>query len=148
MLSRWNCMTTLRALFHRPIFSRRWQATVIASRKRRFVRTSFIVNCPMRIALITTDNREPSREYAKPLPWFGTAPEALLHGMAQVAGIQVHVIGCSQRPMVSSPEKLADNIWFHSVVVPKFGWLRTAYQGCVRAVRHKLHELKPDIVHG
>lgn len=102
----------------------------------------------MRIALITTDNREPSREYRKPAPWFGTAPEALLQGMARLSGIQVHVIGCTQRPMISSPEKLADNIWFHSVVVPKFGWLRTAYQGCVRAVRHKLRELKPDIVHG
>jgi glycosyltransferase involved in cell wall biosynthesis len=102
----------------------------------------------MRIALITTDNREPLREYDKAIPWFGTAPEALLQGMAQMPDIEVHVLGCTQRPMVSSPQKLAQNIWFHSLVVPKIGWLRTAYQGCVRAVRQKLRDLKPNIVHG
>jgi glycosyltransferase involved in cell wall biosynthesis len=32
--------------------------------------------------------------------------------------------------------------------VPKLGWMRTGYQGCVRAVRRKLRELRPDIVHG
>ena len=47
-----------------------------------------------------------------------------------------------------SPEKLAPNIFFHSLYVPKLGWLRTAYQGCIRAVRKKLRELRPNIVHG
>jgi glycosyltransferase involved in cell wall biosynthesis len=47
-----------------------------------------------------------------------------------------------------SPEKLADNMWFHCLDVPKLGWLRTGYQGCIRAVRKKLRELQPDIVHG
>ena len=47
-----------------------------------------------------------------------------------------------------SPEKLADNIWFHSLLVPKIGWMRTFYQGCIRAVRKKLKEIRPDIVHG
>ena len=28
------------------------------------------------------------------------------------------------------------------------GWMRTSYQGCVRAVRRKLKAIKPDIVHG
>lgn len=46
-----------------------------------------------------------------------------------------------------SPAKLVDNIWFHSLHVPKIEWLRAAYQGCIRATRRKLHELKPDIVH-
>ena len=31
---------------------------------------------------------------------------------------------------------------------PKIGWLRTLYQGCVRATRRKLREIQPDIVHG
>ena len=102
----------------------------------------------MKIAILTTDNREAFREYHQPQPWFGTAPEALLQGFAQMPEVQVHVIGCTQRTMVSSPEKLADNIWFHSLVVPKIGWQRTLYQGCVRATKKKLRELRPDVVHG
>lgn len=102
----------------------------------------------MVIVQLTTDNREPFREYHKPQPWFGTAPEALLQGFAQLPEVKVHVVTCTQRPMVSSPEKLADNIWFHSLHVPKLGWMRTAYQGCIRAVRRKVREINPDIVHG
>jgi glycosyltransferase involved in cell wall biosynthesis len=49
---------------------------------------------------------------------------------------------------VSSPEKIAPNIWYHALHVPKLGWLTTGYQGCVRAVRRKLREIRPDIVHG
>jgi len=103
---------------------------------------------PLKIAILTTDNREPYREYHKPDPWFGTAPEALLQGFATLPECEVHVVSCTQRPMVASPAKLADNIFFHSLLVPKRGWMRTGYQGCLRAVRKKLHELQPDIVHG
>jgi glycosyltransferase involved in cell wall biosynthesis len=71
----------------------------------------------------------------------------LLEGFASMPDIEVHVISCTQVPM-QSPEKLASNIWFHSLDVPKIGWLRTAYQGCIRAVRRKLREIQPDIVHG
>src|SRR5205085_8384414 len=102
----------------------------------------------MVIVQVTTDNREPFREYQKSVPWFGTAPEALLQGFAQLSEVKVHVIGCTQKPMAASPEKLADNIWFHSLHVPKMGWLRTGYQGCIRAVRRKVRALQPDIVHG
>ena len=49
---------------------------------------------------------------------------------------------------MSSPEKLAANIWFHSLHVPKWGWMRTLYSGCVRAIRRRLVQLQPDIVHG
>jgi glycosyltransferase involved in cell wall biosynthesis len=49
---------------------------------------------------------------------------------------------------MTSPEKLAPNIWFHSLVVPRIGWTMTAFQGCIRAVRRKLKALQPDIVHG
>lgn len=101
----------------------------------------------MKVALITTDNREHYRDYTRLTPHFGAAPEALLEGFAKIPELQVHVIGCTQQP-VKSPDKLADNIWFHSLYVPKMGWMRTSYQGCIRAVRRKLKVIKPDIVHG
>jgi glycosyltransferase involved in cell wall biosynthesis len=101
----------------------------------------------MKIAILTTDNREAFREYEKESPWFGTAPEALMQGFAKLPDIEVHVVSCTQRPM-KSPAKLADNTFFHSLLVPKLGWLRTGYQGCIRAVRRKLREIRPDIVHG
>jgi glycosyltransferase involved in cell wall biosynthesis len=103
----------------------------------------------MRVALLTTDAREPNKQYAREEPYFGTAPEALLEGF-QTKGsqVEVHVLSCLQRQPKSSPTKLADNIYYHSLRVPKMGWLRTGYQGCIRAVRHKLTELQPDIVHG
>lgn len=101
----------------------------------------------MKIALLTTDNRDHYRHYDQPVPYFGTAPEALLQGFAQLKGIEVHVVSCTQKPM-PSPAKLAPHIYFHSLPVPKIGWLRTAYQGCIRAVRKKLKEIQPDIVHG
>jgi glycosyltransferase involved in cell wall biosynthesis len=101
----------------------------------------------VKIVQLTTDDREPARDYSNPTPCFGAAPTALLQGFAGMSDLEIHVISCTQRPM-KSPEKLADNIWFHSLVVPKIGWLRTGYQGCIRAVRGKLKEIRPDIVHG
>ena len=101
----------------------------------------------MKIAFLTSDNREITRKYEKEAPWFGTAPEAVLQGFAGMPGIEVHVVSCTQRPM-KSPPKLAENIFFHSLHVPKIGWMRTLYQGCIRAARHKLREIQPDIVHG
>src|SRR5262245_8986131 len=101
----------------------------------------------MKIALLCTDTRENYREYSKPQPYFGTAPAALLQGMALLPGAEVHVVCCVQKPL-KSPEKLSDNIWYHSLLVPKVGWLRTGYQGCIRAVRRKLRDLRPDVVHG
>lgn len=101
----------------------------------------------MVIVQITTDNREPHREYGKTEPWFGTAPEALFEGFAMLPEVTVHVVSCTQRPM-RSPEKIAPNIHFHSLHVPKAGWLRTGYQGCIRAVRRKLRDIRPDAVHG
>jgi len=34
------------------------------------------------------------------------------------------------------------------LVVPKIGWLRTGYQGCIRATRRFLRSLRADLVHG
>ncbi len=101
----------------------------------------------MRIAILTIDNREHYRDYKNPTPYFGTAPEALLQGFAEIPGHEVHVVSCARGKM-SSPEHLAPNIFFHSLFVPRLGWMRTAYQGCIRAVRAKLKEIGPAIVHG
>jgi len=101
----------------------------------------------MKIAILASDSREVARRHSDSAPSFGNAPEALLEGLAGIRECEVHVVSCVQRP-VRSPEKLADNIYYHSVVVPKWGWMRGAYLGCVRAVRKKLRQIKPDIVHG
>ena len=101
----------------------------------------------MRIAILTTDGRDLLRDYSAATPSFGTAPEALLQGLAQLPDVEVHVVSLLRQP-VRSPEKLADNIFFHTLLVPKIGWARTLYQGCIRAVRKKLREIQPDIVHG
>jgi glycosyltransferase involved in cell wall biosynthesis len=101
----------------------------------------------LKIAILTTDCREHYGDYAGPRPYFGTAPEALLQGFALLPELEIHVVSCVQQPVVS-PEKIAPNIFYHSVVVPKIGWLRTGYQGCIRASRKKLREIRPDIVHG
>jgi len=100
----------------------------------------------MKIAILTTDNREAYRQYATPTPYFGTAPTALFQGFATSPNLEVHILSCTQQPM-SSPPKLAENIWFHSLHVPKVGWLRTAYSGCIHAVRKELRKIQPDIVH-
>jgi glycosyltransferase involved in cell wall biosynthesis len=101
----------------------------------------------MRIALLTTDNREHYKDYGASAPYFGTAPEALLEGFALLPGVEVHVLSCARQP-VSAPEKLAPNIFFHSLLVPPLGWGRTAFLGCIRAIRRKLTAIQPDIVHG
>lgn len=101
----------------------------------------------MRIAVLTTDNREHYKKYSLPAPYFGTAPEALLQGVAHLKDVEVHVVSCTQKQM-QSPQKLASNIYFHELFVPKLGWMRTLYQGCIRATRKKLREIQPDIVHG
>jgi glycosyltransferase involved in cell wall biosynthesis len=101
----------------------------------------------MRVAILTTDLRETFKTYANPEPCMGIAPEALLQGFEKLHEAEVHVISCLQQP-VAAPEKLSGNIRYHSLHVPKIGWMRTLYQGCIRAVRKKLREIQPDIVHG
>ena len=101
----------------------------------------------MRVAILTSDLRESFKTYAGPEPCMGIAPKALLQGFAELREAEVHVISCLQQP-VSAPEKLIGNIRYHSLHVPKIGWMRTLYQGCIRAVRKKLREIQPDIVHG
>lgn len=101
----------------------------------------------MKIAFLTTDNREQFADYENPTPHFGTAPAALLDGFAMLPGeIEVHVISCTRRQM-KSPEKLAENVWFHQPLVPHLGWGRTAFAGCGLATRKIIQQLKPDLIH-
>ena len=70
-----------------------------------------------------------------------------MQGFALMPEVELHVVSCIRRP-VNAPARLAPNIFFHSLCVPKIGWLRTGYQGCIRAVRKKLKVIQPEIVHG
>ena len=92
------------------------------------------MNRSVRLAFLTIDKREFLGNYSKEIPTFGTAPEALLQGFAGLEGVEVHVISCLQQP-VRTVERLAPNIFPRALHVPKLGWMRTFYQGCVRAVR-------------
>lgn len=97
--------------------------------------------------MVTEDGRNLPRYREESGPSFGTAPIALLEGLAAISQCEIHVLSCVQQP-VPPRAKLADNIYHHSLVVPKWGWMRGAYAGCVRAVRKKLREIKPGLVHG
>jgi glycosyltransferase involved in cell wall biosynthesis len=101
----------------------------------------------MKIAFLVIDLRENDRSYAEVTPRFPAGNASLFEGFASLPEVEVHIISCLQQP-VRSPEKLAGNIWYHGLHVPKIGWLRTGYQGCIRAVRRKLREIQPDIVQG
>jgi glycosyltransferase involved in cell wall biosynthesis len=101
----------------------------------------------MKIAMLVPDNRDEFRRYADPDPYFGPAPSALLEGLAQLPECEVHIVCCIHKPL-RSPPKLAGNIYYHSLIVPKWGWLYGAYVGCIRAIRQKLREIRPDVVHG
>ena len=101
----------------------------------------------MKIAFLVIDLRENDRSYSEAIPRFPGGMASLFDGFARLPEAEVHIVSCIQQS-APSPEKLADNIWFHSLHVPKLGWLRTGYQGCIRAVRRKLRKIQPDIVHG
>ena len=109
----------------------------------------FQESAPIRLALLTTDNREHYKDYVNTNPYFGTAPEALLEGFKLLPErVEVHIISCLQKIPASSPTKLANNIYYHGLHVPNIGWMKTGYQGCIRAVRTKVREIQPQIVHG
>jgi len=101
----------------------------------------------MKVAILTTDNREHFKDYSSPAPYFGTAPEALLQGFKEIRDVEIHVLSCIRQPVVSPP-KLEANIFFHSLLVRKPGWMTTMYQGCTRAIRNCLREIGPQLVHG
>ena len=71
----------------------------------------------MKLAILTTENQEPNREYHKPDPWFGTAPEALLQGFSNLPPAEVH-FSCTYQSLVPL-EKIASYIFQHSLSVSK-----------------------------
>ena len=102
---------------------------------------------PLKIAIVVPDNRDEFRQHTDPLPHFGTAPTALLAGLTTLPECEIHIVCCVQRP-VPVPEKIGPNIFFHAEVVPKWGWLRGGYLGCIHSIRRQLRKIQPDIVHG
>jgi glycosyltransferase involved in cell wall biosynthesis len=72
----------------------------------------------------------------------------LIEGFSTLPDVEVHVISCYQRPPNGVPTTLGRHIYFHALNIPRIGWLRTGYQGCVRAVRKLLRDIKPDLAHG
>ena len=102
----------------------------------------------MRVAFLTVDSREGSARRSSPLPYFGTAPEALLQGFARLPQelLEVHVICCVNTDF-PAPHKLAPNIYLHQITLPKWSFLRMLHAGPVLAIRRLLAKIKPDIVH-
>jgi len=101
----------------------------------------------MKIALISIDSRQNERTYHETQPRFGTGVDSMIEAVSSMPELELHVLSCTQKPM-QSPAKLAENVWYHCLHVPKLGWMRTLYRGCIRAVRTKMREIQPDIVHG
>lgn len=101
----------------------------------------------MKIAMLIPDNRDESGRYGDPAPYFGTAPTALLEGLAEIRDCEIHIVSCVHRRM-TAPEKIAGHIFYHAVKVGRWGWSRGGYAGCVLALRKKLREIQPDLVHG
>lgn len=101
----------------------------------------------VKVAVITTEERETHSRHELPDPWFGVAPSALLDGFKRCPDVEVHVLTCVRRP-VRMPERIADNIFCHSVLIPHWGFLRTGYLPCVLAIRRVLRRIQPKVVHG
>lgn len=101
----------------------------------------------IKIAFLVPDNRQEFGQWDLPAPVFGPAPQGLLDGFAQLSDCELHVLFCLKRPL-PVPEKLAPNIYAHSLLVPPAGYLKTLYAGCLRAIRKEISRLKIDIVHG
>ncbi len=102
---------------------------------------------PLKIALIIGDQREVLSQHQLPAPYFGPAPSTLLAGLKQTPGVEVHVLSCVRKPL-PEPQRLAENIFYHAIKVPAWGFLKSSYLPCVFGIRRKLRELQPDVVHG
>jgi len=101
----------------------------------------------MKIAMLIPDNRDEFGKYDDPVPHFGPAPSALLEGLVGNPDCEIHIVSCVHRAM-TAPAKIAENIYYHAVEVGKWGWSRGGYLGCILAVRRKLQEIQPGLVHG
>ncbi len=102
---------------------------------------------PLRVAMLLADDRDEYGRHDLPQPYFGPAPSSLIEGFSQTDGVEIHIICCVHRSL-PAPERIAPNIFYHALRVPKLGWLRTAYAGCIVAVRRLLRRIRPHVVHG
>lgn len=100
----------------------------------------------LRIVIVTSDKREHDHNYSNSVPAFGTAPEALLSGFSFMSEVEIEIISCLQKRFFSV-NRLSENIRYYGLFVPKAGWLRGLYSGCINAVQSKINDLKPDIIH-
>src|SRR4051812_29636647 len=100
----------------------------------------------MKIAILATDGREFNKEYDRPLPYFGTAPQAFFEGIPSVPDLEVHILSCLKENVAPTP-KLGPNLFYHPLHVPSNGWVRKLYSECIQATRAKLQEIQPEIVH-
>jgi glycosyltransferase involved in cell wall biosynthesis len=100
-----------------------------------------------KVALVLADERDVLFKYELPNPYFGTAPSALLEGLKQCPEVEVHIVTCVRRP-VRVPDRIAENVFYHAVLVSRWAYLRTAYLPCIFKIRKKLRQIRPDVVHG
>src|SRR5687767_9105323 len=88
----------------------------------------------LRVAMVVADEREAHGTYDRPEPYFGPAPAALLSGFSQLDGVEIHIVSCVRQPVVA-PSKVAANIYYHTVRVPAWGYLKTFYVPTILRIR-------------
>lgn len=104
-------------------------------------------NDTLRVAMIVGDEREVLRQWDRTDPYFGPAPAALITGLAGMDGLELHILCCTRQPL-PAPEKIAPNIFYHSIHVPRWGYLKSFYLPAILAIRKKLRSIRPQVVHG
>lgn len=104
-----------------------------------------MISRPLQVAILVVDDRFNN---ACATPFFGPSPTALLKGFSLLGAnkANVHVICCVKSKM-SAPSQLAENIFYHQVVLPHWTYLRSLHAGPVLGVRKVLDQIRPDIVH-
>ena len=100
----------------------------------------------LKLGLITTDSREFFYPPDRTRPSLGTAVQGLLEGFSLLRDIEVHVLSCLSVKR-ASPKRLFPNVFFHSLYVPKCGWLRSFYSGCAFRICRKTDELGLAVLH-
>ena len=101
----------------------------------------------LRVAMIVADEREVLRQWERPDPYFGAAASSIIGGLSGAEELELHILSCT-RQSLPAPEKIAPNIFYHSIRVPRWGYLKTFYIPAILAIRRKLREIRPQVVHG
>jgi glycosyltransferase involved in cell wall biosynthesis len=104
-------------------------------------------NPDLRVAMIVGDEREVLSQWERPDPYFGPAPAALIAALAGLEDLELHILCCTRQPL-PAPEKIAPNIFYHSVRVPRWGYLKSLYLPAILAIRRRLRAIQPQAVHG